>query len=215
MASLPSLHPTLTLHLVDQTLTPIVSSTTASGPNSTRAAAATYLSRTALAAYNAAQRLEMGAPQRVVVECQSVDGGEKEQDAEQQAGRGSQRSALVSSGPVVLASFIEPPGARGTVSADRSGGASSSSSAHDVTTGAGASSTAAASGEQEEGSNAAASASSAAPLLVGIVVATDLEEHGSEARRAAARLERVGREVQAALIAEEEHRRRIGDDGSG
>ena len=54
----------------------------------------------------------------------------------------------------------------------------------------------------------------AAPTLFGLVVAPDAGEHGGEARRAAARLERLAREFQAAWV-EDQRRGLSGAAGDG
>jgi hypothetical protein len=84
-------------------------------------------------------------------------------------------------GPVVLQSYLDSPGTGASSSA-----AAISSSANPSTTTA---------GEADEDSTAAAKAEEPAPMLVGVVVAGSADE-AREARRAAGRLERVGREFQ-------------------
>lgn len=229
MASLPSLHPALTLHLFDRALTPIISSADVSGPGSTRSAAVASLSRSALAAYGSAQRLEMGSPVRIMVECEfpSGDGGG--------GGAGAGAGAKGGAGPVVLSSFVEPAGEAGTSVATSSGRRRTATRTNTTTT------TAASAGgpdsDPDDAENRKLSPDShrpppispspspspsptpsppqhgpgpgsgnpanAAPVLFGIVVAPDAAEHGGEARRAAGRLERVAREFQAAWAEEQ------------
>ncbi|KAI0811368.1 hypothetical protein GGR55DRAFT_98209 [Xylaria sp. FL0064] len=64
MAHLPSQHPNLTLHLTDAALTPLITSARAHQ----HLEYLTALSHTALDAHESAQRLGLGAPQRIMVE---------------------------------------------------------------------------------------------------------------------------------------------------
>lgn len=141
MAGLPSQHPTLSLHLTDLTLTPLI--TSSSSPSHLESL--TFLATSALTSQTAVQRANLGKPQRIMVE-------------------------YPDSGAVVLQSYIDP-----RESSDGSGilGSSDSDSAKD-----------------DEGRS-----EDAAPMLVGLVVAGSSED-AREARRAAARLERVGRQFQ-------------------
>ncbi|KAH8893427.1 hypothetical protein GQ53DRAFT_763723 [Thozetella sp. PMI_491] len=81
MASLPSQHPSLALHLTDRALTPIIS--TSNGGNPDQQAALDALASTALAAHASALRLELGHPVRVMVEFED-------------------------NGPLVLSSLLDP-----------------------------------------------------------------------------------------------------------
>ncbi|KAL2206111.1 hypothetical protein CC79DRAFT_1322610 [Sarocladium strictum] len=106
------------------------------------------------------------------------------QTAIQRAGLGRPQRIMVEypdRGPVVLQSYLDSPGTGASSSA-----AAISSSANPSTTTA---------GEADEDSTAAAKAEEPAPMLVGVVVAGSADE-AREARRAAGRLERVGREFQ-------------------
>ncbi|KAI1497111.1 hypothetical protein F5X99DRAFT_413428 [Biscogniauxia marginata] len=69
MANLPSQHPSLSLHLSDRTLTPLISSSR----TPSQLQSLTLLSHTALSAHESAQRLGLGAPQRIMVEHGSGD----------------------------------------------------------------------------------------------------------------------------------------------
>lgn len=85
-------------------------------------------------------------------------------------------------GPVVLQSYLDSPG---TGTSSTAAAAISSSAIPSTTT----------AGEEDEDSTAATKAEEPAPMLVGVVVAGSADE-AREARRAAGRLERVGREFQ-------------------
>ncbi|KAK1770919.1 hypothetical protein QBC33DRAFT_555416 [Phialemonium atrogriseum] len=227
MASLPNLHPALTLHLFDRALTPIISSADVSEPGSTRSAAVASLSRSALAAYGSAQRLEMGSPVRIMVECEFPPGD----DGGGRAGAGAGGKGGV--GPVVLSSFVEPAGEGGTRVATSSGRRRTATRTNTTTTTAG--SAGGPDSDPDDADNRKLSPNShrppptspspspsptpsppqhgpgpgsgnpanAAPVLFGIVVAPDAAEHGGEARRAAGRLERVARGFQAAWAEEQ------------
>jgi len=198
MASLS--HPTLALHLTDRTATPIL--TSAGTP--ARLDALASLTTTALASHDAALRLGLGAPQHAVIE--------------------------FAGGPVQLVSFLGPPPRR------RPGSASGLASADATTPGGPASpadagpsaSAGAAPGPRLlpgqvnglafplsplAGSGVLGLAgpdgddgdAGTAPMLLALVVAPGPDELPS-ARRAVARLERVGTDVQAEWAAEEESR---------
>ncbi|OHW93778.1 hypothetical protein CSPAE12_07503 [Colletotrichum incanum] len=188
MASLPSQHPSLALHLTDRALNPILTS----AHSQPQLEALTSLTTTSLTAHAAANRFSLGPAQRIIVE----------------HGPGS---------PVVLASFLNgadalPNGREGSVPAAANNHTSSASS-RPVSSGAAAAAT-----PMAESSTAAVSSArthaipdtgkqgedseNAAPMLVGVVVAATGEE-AMEARRAAGRLERVGREFQREWAAEE------------
>ncbi|KAK1633909.1 hypothetical protein BDP81DRAFT_451865 [Colletotrichum phormii] len=185
MASLPSQHPSLALHLTDRALNPILTS----AHSQSQLEALTSLTTTSLIAHAAANRFSLGPAQRIIVE----------------HGPGS---------PVVLASFLNGadalPNSGGERSVPSASAAANKSSSRPVSSGvAGAAPIA------ESSSAAGASAravpetgklgeepENAAPMLVGMVVAATGEE-AMEARRAAGRLERVGREFQREWAAEE------------
>ncbi|KAF9880800.1 hypothetical protein CkaCkLH20_01842 [Colletotrichum karsti] len=186
MASLPSQHPSLALHLTDRALNPILTS----AHSQTQLEALTSLTTTSLTAHAAANRFSLGPAQRIIVE----------------HGPGS---------PVVLASFLNGadalPNGRETSASAAAAAANSNntpSASRPATSGAASAtpttaqsaavSTAAGGAEGKTG----ADAENAAPMLVGVVVAGTGEE-AMEARRAAGRLERVGREFQREWAAEE------------
>ncbi|RKU46621.1 hypothetical protein DL546_007194 [Coniochaeta pulveracea] len=152
MASLPSQHPSLTLHLADRTTTPIISS--AHGTRSSQAL--TSLTRTALSSHHAATRFNLGHPTRIIVEL------------------AAEPSPQPNPSPVVINSFISPAARQEAAKGD--GGEPVGEDGADETNGP--------------------------PLLVGIVIAPDGEGNVKEARRAAGRLERVGKELQAFWVDE-------------
>lgn len=221
MAALPSQHPHLALHLTDRALTPIISSATTPSSSSSRnnnssssqqdqeqrLASLASLSSTALTSYDAAKRLEMGAPLRTMVE---------HPDA----------------GPVVLHSYLCPMGlALGTPGRNASstslqtmlagpdvivnnnnnnnggpeGSAPLAAPATTTTTrrrSAGTSTTYDTETDYDDGgASDATEGPNAPPMLVGIVVAPAAEEL-KDARRAAGRLERIARRFQTEWVAE-------------
>lgn len=152
MTSLPSQHPTLSLHLTDLTLTPLITSSS----SQSHLESLTSLASSALTSQTAAQRANLGRPQRIMVE-------------------------YPDRGAVVLQSYLDPR-------------EFSPASKHDAGPAAGT--------EQATGSSAARTTDEdTAPMLVGVVVAGSADDT-REARRAAARLERVGREFQREWAAE-------------
>ncbi|KEY73739.1 hypothetical protein S7711_06315 [Stachybotrys chartarum IBT 7711] len=145
MSSLPSQHPTISLHLTDVALTPLI--TSSSSPSQLESL--TSLAHSAINSQAAARRVNLGNPQRIMVEYPD---------------RGS----------VVLQSYLDSRETSG------SAGATTPSASADPR-------------EQKDGQSRQDDA--AAPVLVAVVVAGSADE-AKEARRAAARLERIGREFQ-------------------
>ncbi|KAI0849227.1 hypothetical protein F5Y00DRAFT_235981 [Daldinia vernicosa] len=199
MANLPSQHPHLSLHLTDRSLTPLITSAPRSGSPS-RLEALTSLSHAALAAHESASRLGLGAPLRVMVE-------------------------HADSGPVVLQSFLRadtspsPTSTTTTTTNDiihtntnpPSTSASSSTAADpdpEPTNGTPNNNNSPPTSPLErrlqqlqfpaDGApdHPDPEDANAPPMLISVVVAPTADE-ARDARRAAARLERVGRAIQA------------------
>ncbi|KAJ5011072.1 hypothetical protein K4K57_006286 [Colletotrichum sp. SAR 10_99] len=185
MASLPAQHPSLALHLTDRALNPILTS----AHSQSQLEALTSLTTTSLTAHAAATRFSLGPAQRIIVE----------------HGPGS---------PVVLSSFLNgadalPNGGETSAAASAAAAAAAATSNNTPTasrpaTSGPSSATAATPGGAAHGAadTKTDDAENAAPMLVGVVVAATGEE-AMEARRAAGRLERVGREFQREWAAEE------------
>lgn len=154
MASLPSQHPNLSLHLTDTALTPLITS----AHSQPQLEALTSLTTASLTSRTALARLGLGTAQRLMVEH--------------------------ASGPVVLHSFLNPESA--VMNGSRNEKANEIPGAE----------------TQEADVEGEQQPESGTPMLVGVVVAATVED-AREARRAAGRLERVGREFQMEWIAEE------------
>ncbi|UKZ77866.1 hypothetical protein TrVFT333_005592 [Trichoderma virens FT-333] len=150
MSSLPSQHPTLSLHLTDLTLTPLI--TSSSSP--THLESLTSLTSSAITSQTTAQRANLGRPQRIMVE-------------------------YPDSGAVVLQSYLDP-----RESHSESESVSKYKHDHDADADADA-----------DDATTRTADDAAAPVLIGVVVAASSDD-AREARRAAARLERIGREFQ-------------------
>ncbi|KAL6810869.1 hypothetical protein GGI42DRAFT_200371 [Trichoderma sp. SZMC 28013] len=157
MSSLPSQHPTLSLHLTDLTLTPLI--TSSSSP--THLESLTSLTSSAITSQTTAQRANLGRPQRIMVE-------------------------YPDSGAVVLQSYLDPRESGG----GRSESGSVSKYKHDHDHDADADADA-----DPDDATARTGDDAVAPVLIGVVVAASSDD-AREARRAAARLERLGREFQ-------------------
>ena len=166
MAALPSQHPTLSLHLADDALTPLITSSRSRA----HLESLTSLATSALSSQTAAQRVGMGAVERIMVEYP---------------------------GAVVLQTYLQGSedsssnNNRSSTTMPRGGSISTSASKKTTTT---------AGEEGEEGEEE--EEDMGAPRLVGVVVAGRAQEAG-EAKRAAARRERVGREFQSQWAASE------------
>ncbi|KPM35966.1 hypothetical protein AK830_g10599 [Neonectria ditissima] len=165
MASLPSQHPSLSLHLSDITLTPLITS----AASQSHLESLTSLTSSALASQTAALRLGLGRPTRLMVE-------------------------YPDRGPVVLHSYIDP---RDAAAADTPTG----SAVHTASAASPAASDPDAAPSDPPNPKDDPRSEDAAPVLIGIVVAGSAEE-AREARRAAARLESVGREFQREWVTE-------------
>ncbi|KAF4508249.1 hypothetical protein G6O67_004655 [Ophiocordyceps sinensis] len=170
MANLPSQHPTLSIHLSDLTLTPLI--TSSSSPS--HLDSLTLLTSSALAAQTAARRAQLGRPQRIMVEYPDA-------------------------GPVVLQTYLHPCEAAGPGSGSASGsGSSTVRAAPDKDPGIHCGHAGDGGGGDDDDASANDSITrpdDAAPMLVGLVIAASSDD-AREARRAAARLERLGREFQ-------------------
>ncbi|KAI1140360.1 hypothetical protein F5Y05DRAFT_378106 [Hypoxylon sp. FL0543] len=209
MANLPSQHPHLALHLADRAFTPLITSSR----TRPQLDALTSLSHSALSAHESALRLGLGSPQRIMVE--HADGGPVllqsflRADAHPHAASSTTNTnttATVTANPSSTSS-ARATTANGEPSADDPNEApspvspsaeasaverrlqqlqlhGSSSVALDD---AGATTPTLETGEED---------ANTPPMLVGLVVAPSADE-ARDARRAAARIERVGREIQA------------------
>lgn len=173
MASLPSQHPTLSLHLSDVTLTPLITSAS----SQSHLESLTALTSSALSSQTAAQRLGLGRPQRLMVE-------------------------YPERGPVVLHSYLDP---RDTAEATVAGNNNAAAAVSSRPGSAPGSSHGPDSRSEPPSTKDDPRSEDAAPLLVGVVVAGSADE-AREARRASARLERVGREFQKEWVAESQDR---------
>ncbi|RDA89958.1 hypothetical protein CP533_6664 [Ophiocordyceps camponoti-saundersi (nom. inval.)] len=176
MANLPSQHPSLAIHLSDLTLTPLISS-------SSNLESLTSLASSAIASRTSAQRAHLGRPQRIMVE-------------------------YPDRGPVLLQTYLDPLDALPSFNPDAS---SSSPSSYFPDEPAAAAASDESRSQKKNGAeidvrkNNRADDSRAqepAPVLVGFVLAANPDD-APEARRAAARLERVARDFQREWIAAE------------
>ena len=226
MANSPASGSRIAIHLTDRALTPLISS--ARSPPTTdkpsqaqsqaQAQALSSLTTAALAAYDSASRLDLGLPQRILIETGS-------------------------SGPVILHSYLNPqssprpqsrqahaalgPG-RDIVGQAREELRSLSGMTDDTSTAAqgdegGKLVNGDGHGETDESGLGAGEEAPAAeddgamllpPLLVATVVAAGAGDT-MEARRAAARLERMGREFQKEFMREEPEPREAITEGDG
>ncbi|KAK4063268.1 uncharacterized protein Triagg1_9534 [Trichoderma aggressivum f. europaeum] len=159
MSSLPSQHPTLSLHLTDLTLTPLI--TSSSSP--THLESLTSLTSSAITSQTTAQRANLGRPQRIMVE-------------------------YPDSGAVVLQSYLDPRESGGGHPESESVSKYKHGHGHDHDHDADADA-------DPDDATARTGDDAVAPVLIGVVVAASSDDAG-EARRAAARLERIGREFQ-------------------
>ncbi|KAI5926946.1 hypothetical protein F4810DRAFT_417676 [Camillea tinctor] len=239
MTNLPSQHPSLSLHLTDRSLTPLITSSRTPSQHQSL----TSLSHTALSALESAQRLGLGVPQRIMVEH-----APQHQHQHSSGGPVLLQMFLASSTPSFPSSAPGGIGSGSGTSDDHASGSTRTSTSQLRTgiepTAASASSAAAQQlsslslsgeparlrggatldndpsdeegGEEEEegggGVGVGEEDADAPPMLLGVVVAPTADE-ALEARRAAAKLERVGREIQARWT--EAQGRRDGEDGVG
>ncbi|KAF2969601.1 hypothetical protein GQX73_g3982 [Xylaria multiplex] len=204
MADLPSQHPNLALHLTDRALTPLITS----GRDDKHLDSLASLSHTALSAHESAQRLGLGTLQRIMVE-HDDDGPVLLQTflspypptpisapqpatgavtAPQLSSQDSRPNPRQHKGALALAA--ESRGASAFETTHLRGGAAQDDDdddyeEHEHTIFLGDSP---AIDDEDENPNTP-------PMLVGIAVGATSDD-ALEARRAAARLERVGREIQ-------------------
>ncbi|KAL7927479.1 hypothetical protein ACQKWADRAFT_4579 [Trichoderma austrokoningii] len=170
MSNLPSQHPTLSLHLTDLTLTPLITSSS----SQSHLESLTKLTSSAITSQTTAQRANLGRPQRIMVE-------------------------YPDSGAVVLQSYLDP---RESSSGSHSSAEPDSFAKfkykdehedehviHDDDRSSNSSST------RTLDTARPVLDDSVAPALISVVVAATSDD-AREARRAAARLERIGREFQ-------------------
>lgn len=194
MTSLPSQHPTLSLHLTDLTLTPLISSSSSQA----HLESLTSLATTALTSQTAIQRVNLGAPQRIMVE-------------------------YPDRGALVLQSYLDPAAATSTTTisaaaspsqpatpqqslsrpdtANGEAGAGGRSSNSETVAPAGGGNNAGVNGLAQRSEGGGTSPEDAPPMLVSVVVAGSADQ-AQEARRAAEKLERVGREFQREWLSE-------------
>lgn len=170
MSNLPSQHPTLSLHLTDLSLTPLITSSS----SQSHLESLTKLTSSAITSQTTAQRANLGRPQRIMVE-------------------------YPDSGAVVLQSYLDPRESGGGDVDHISSEADSFSKykykdehehGHIADDEDDSSST-----RTPDTARPATVDDSVAPTLISVVVAATSDD-AREARRAAARLERIGREFQ-------------------
>ncbi|RDW82013.1 hypothetical protein BP6252_03125 [Coleophoma cylindrospora] len=211
MASLPSANPHLAIHLADRALTPLISSSSATASPSAssdhderstpaqqlQSQSLSSLTATAITAYDTAARLQLGLPQRLMI---STETG----------------------GPIILHSFLNPTSSSAAppqllacsraerdivqeareglrpLTATTAGSNSEEGPEEDGTLVNGST----ACGERIAGTEAVEETNlSSAPLLIGTVIAPRTDEV-ADARRAAARLEKLGVEFQRVWVRE-------------
>lgn len=178
MTNLPSQHPTLSLHLTDITLTPLISSSS----SQSHLESLTSLTTTALTSQAAIQRINLGAPQRVMVE-------------------------YPDRGALVLQSYLDPATATAAAQRNASRPETPQQGHHsrpDTANGDGGGGGGGGGGSEgrpksasygKDSSRRSEVSEDAPPMLVSVVVAGSADQ-AREARRAAEKLERIGREFQ-------------------
>ena len=201
MANLPSISSNLALHLSDRAGTPIISSSRSpstslrQGQAPTQAQALSSLTSVAITAFDSASRLGLGIPQRIMIEMQS-------------------------SGPVILHSYLTPQSTQRPPSRRLRGHETEREIVEQAreelrplsaTSDSGIESAALVNGVTNDGQDSLDETEDEEtetriqqpPLLVSSVVAPSAADT-SEARRAAARLERTGRDFQREWVREQE-----------
>ncbi|KAI0971570.1 hypothetical protein F4678DRAFT_89026 [Xylaria arbuscula] len=202
MANLPSQHPDLALHLTDRALTPLITSARANRHLDDLSA----LSHTALDALESAQRFGLGTPQRIIVE--HGEGpillqtflSPRRPTATNHA-TPENNTSQPSPPPNSQAQQPQHQGALALAVENRSSGSTSTVTTEAHLRGGAATPDAADQHPIYRGDNNPDIIVDGnvdpdnPPMLLGIVVAASTDD-AFEARRAAARLERVGREIQ-------------------
>lgn len=212
MANIPTSNNQISIHLSDRALTPLVSSSNSPASSSSQSQsqaqqqALSSLTSTAITAYDSASRLGLGIPQRIMIETRS-------------------------SGPVILHSYINPQSSqrsqarhirnqeygRGIVEQAREDLRPLSGTTESSATGQrrddeglvnGVESGGDELGVQEGEDDVEEDGIQQPPLLIASVVAAHSTD-ALEARRAAARLERMGREFQREWGREQEEQNEI------
>lgn len=166
MSNLPSQHPTLSLHLTDLTLTPLITSSS----SQSHLESLTKLTSSAITSQTTAQRANLGRPQRIMVE-------------------------YPDSGAVVLQSYLDPRESGGSVDHISEPDSFSKYKYKDEHEHIADDDDDSSSTRTPDTARPATADDSVAPTLISVVVAATSDD-AREARRAAARLERIGREFQ-------------------
>ena len=196
MTNLPAQHPTLSLHLTDHTLTPLISSSS----SQSHLESLTSLATTALTSQTAIQRVNLGAPQRIMVEY--PDRGALVLQSYLDPAAAAAVPAHATSSPVQPMTPQQSHSRPGTTNGDAAG------------EGEGGPSTSVSNGRIDDLAKKLESSTlapeDAPPMLVSLVVAGSADQ-ASEARRAAEKLERVGREFQREWLSDSAGR--VGDEG--
>ncbi|TQV92865.1 hypothetical protein IF1G_08168 [Cordyceps javanica] len=184
MADLPAQHPSLSLHLADDALAPLITSSRSRA----HLESLTALATSALTSQTAAHRVGMGAVERIMVEYPPPAAAAVVlQSYLHPPSPPPPPTSTTTGSAAAAAAAAEPsPLAQGESSIGGSGSGSGSSSNRGNSDGS-------ATGEEEGGEY---EKQQSAPRLVSVVVARSPQE-AREAQRASARLERVGREFQS------------------
>ncbi|KAI0142262.1 hypothetical protein GGR57DRAFT_486274 [Xylariaceae sp. FL1272] len=207
MANLPSKHPHLSLHLTDRALTPLITSSR----SQSQLSSLTSLTSTSLTAHETVLRLGLGTPQRIMVEhgngpvlLQTYITPQPQPQPppsshEQSTTNPTDEDPEPSQAAAHLASLSLSPSENQPSNSTHQGALSLAAESRlgaDLST-----STLRDGAEAEEphtlflDSPTGTEDESSPPMLVGIVVAPSSDE-ALDARRAAAKLDRVGREIQ-------------------
>jgi hypothetical protein len=199
MTNLPAQHPTLSLHLTDHTLTPLISSSS----SQSHLESLTSLATTALTSQTAIQRVNLGAPQRIMIEYPDRGALILQSYLDPAAALPASAHAATSPSPVQPRTPQQSHSRPGTTNGDTPGEGGGGSSATSVSNGR-----IDELAKKLEGSTLAAE--DAPPMLVSLVVAGSADQ-ASEARRAAEKLERIGREFQREWLSDSAGR--VSDEG--